>query len=243
MNMKQTTEQIYNLVTNSNFENLKQQLSSKVREYNWEIPERTEYTYEELIEDLPDTIDILKQSIEDSHFDYLPYQVRQQILQTLSQINTHITNIYSGHQQFANLMDYTQTLKTQIRANRLDFEAKRIPRYKEKIKEYKELINELGDINIVLDTTKLKQAELEETLKKSIDIISELQTHTDKAMRSEGEIGEKLENATETYNQINALLATIQEHRDNITEILQEAKSSNSDIKEVEDEVNTFIEN
>ena len=64
--MKTTTEQIYNLITNSNFENVKQKLVDKVDEHKWNIPDRQEYTYVELIEDLPDCVDIIKQNIEDN---------------------------------------------------------------------------------------------------------------------------------------------------------------------------------
>ena len=150
--MKSTTQQIYNLITNSNFENIKQKLMDKVEQHNWQIPDRQEYTYQELIEDLPDCIDILKQNIEDNNFDVLPYNIRHSIFQQITQINTHLANVYANHQQFANLQDITQTLKQQIRTYRLDFEARRIPRYKEKIKEYKELIVELQDLNNVLMT-------------------------------------------------------------------------------------------
>jgi len=239
--MKATTTQIYNLITNSNFENIKQKLVEKVEQHNWQIPERQEYTYQELINDLPDNIDFIKQNIEDASFDTLPLNIRQQIHQTVNQINSYLANIYANHQQFANLQDLSQSLKLLIRTNRLDFEARRIPRYKEKIKEYKELIEELNDLNIVLNDTKSKQEKLEETLTKAEDIISDLNIHTQRAKQSEEEIGFKLENSTELQNQINALLSTIQENRDNITEVLQEAKNSNNNIKEVENEVNTFF--
>lgn len=239
--MKATTTQIYNLITNSNFENIKHKLIAKVEEHHWQIPDRQEYTYEELINDLPDNIDIIKQSIEDDSLDTLPLNIRQQIHQTVNQINSYLANIYANHQQFANLQDLSQTFKLIIRTNRLDFEARRIPRYKEKIKEYKELIEELNDLNSILTTTKSKEEELEETLTRAEDIISDLNIHTQRAKQSEEEIGLKLENSTELQNQINALLATIQENRDNITEVLQEAKNSNNNIKEVENEVKTFF--
>lgn len=239
--MKQTTTKIYNLITNTSFEDIKQKLVSKVEQHHWQIPERQEYTYEELVEDLPDCIDILKQNIEDANFDSLPYSNRQQILQTLNQIHSHLNNIYVNHQQFAQLQDYTQTLKTQIRVNRLDFEARRIPRYKEKIKEYKELIEELNDLNTVLRTTKSKKDELKTTLNHAKNIISDIDIYADKAKQSEEDIKVRLENSTEIYNQINALLATIQEYRDSIVEILQEAKDSKNNVKEVEGEINTFF--
>ena len=239
--MKQTTTQIYNLITNTNFENIKQKLVEKVEQHNWQIPDRQEYTYDELIEDLPDCIDILKQNIENHTFDVLPYNIRHGMLQQISQINTHLANIYANHQQFSNLQDYTQALISQIRANRLDFEARRIPRYKEKIKEYKVLIQELTELNEVMSTTKSKQEELEEVLARSEDIIADLDIHTKGATKIEEEMGLKLENSNNLHNQINALLATIQENRDGIVEILQEAKDSKNNIVEVEGEVNTFF--
>jgi len=239
--MKNTTQQIYNLITNSNFENLKQKLVDKVAQHHWQIPERQEYTYEELLDDLPDCIDILKQNIEDGSFDNLPYGSRNSILNTLNQIHQQISYIYNNQQQFAALQDSTQSLKSMIRANRLDFEARKIPRYKEKIKEYKELLIEMKGLNEVLNTTKSKKEELEEVLIRAKDIISDLNIYTERAKESESAIKVKLENSTETYNQINALLATIQETRDSIVETLQEAKESKNNIKEIEGEVNTFF--
>lgn len=239
--MKDTTQQIYNLITNNNFENIRQKLVSKVEEHNWQIPERQEYTYMELINDLPDNIDFIKQNIEDNSFDSLPLSVRQQLHQTISQINSYLTNIYANNQQFANLQDLSQSLKLLIRTNRLDFEARRIPRYKEKIKEYKELIEELHVLNTVLNTTRSKQEELEETLTTAEDIISDLNIHTDRVKKIEENISLKLEKSIEMHNQIDALLKTIQENRDNIVNILQEAKSSNNNVKEVENEINSFF--
>ena len=83
--MKNTTTQIYNLITSGNFENIKHKLIEKVEQHNWQIPERQEFTYEELVNDLPDSIDLIKQNIEDETFDYLSFSVRQTFLQTLQQ--------------------------------------------------------------------------------------------------------------------------------------------------------------
>jgi len=240
--MKQTTNKIYNLITNSNFENVKQKLIEQVERHRWQIPERQEYSYEELLEDLPNCIDILKQNIEDASFDSLPYNNRNQIFQTINQIHTTLTNIYSNHQQFAQLQDYTQTLKAQIRANRLDFEAKRIPRYKEKIKEYKELIAELIEVNNALNTTKTKHEELEVVLNRAKEIVSEIDTYSENAKKFEIDIKTRLDNSTETYNKINALLATIHENRDNILEMLKEAKDSKNNVQEIESEIQSFFE-
>ncbi|NOR55536.1 MAG: hypothetical protein GQ531_04955 [Sulfurovum sp.] len=238
--MKATTTQIYDLITSTNFESIKQKLVSKVDEHNWTIPDRQEYTYNELINDLPDYVDFIRQNIEDNSFDSLPLSTRQQIHQVINQINSHLANIYANHQQFANLQDLTQSLMIIVRTNRLDFEARRIPRYKEKIKEYKDLIEELNSLNTTLSTTKTKQDELEEVLTRAEDIISDLNIHTERAKKSEEEIGSKLENTKDVYNQIGALLETIKENKENIIEILKEAKSSNSSIEEVEGDINTF---
>ncbi len=238
--MKATTTQIYDLITSTNFENIKQKLITKVEEHNWTIADRQEYAYDELINDLPDYVDFIRQNIEDNSFDSLPLATRQQIHQTINQINSHLANIYANHQQFANLQDLTQSLMIIVRTNRLDFEARRIPRYKEKIKEYKDLIEELNSLNTTLSTTKEKQDELEEVLTRAENIISDLNTYTESAKKSEEETGSKLESSTEIYNQIGALLETIKEHKENIIEILKEAKSSNSNIEEVEGDINTF---
>jgi len=240
--MKNTTTRIYNLITSNNFDNIEKKLSDKVSQHNWQIPERQEYSYEELLEDLPNYLDILKQNIEDDSFDSLPYNNRNQILQTINQIHSTLTNIYSNHQQFAQLQDYTQTLKAQIRANRLDFEAKRIPRYKEKIKEYKELITELIELNSVLNMTKDKREELEVLLNDAKEMISEIDTSSENAKQLENDIKTRLDNSTETYNQINALLATIQEYKDNILEMLKETKDSKNNIQEIESEIQSFFE-
>ncbi len=239
--MKQTTTQIYNIITSSNFEDIKNKLEAKAQQHNWQIPERQEYSFEELIHDLPDCIDLIKQNIEDENFDTLPFASRNQILQTINQIQTTVSNINSGHQQFAQLQDYTQTLKSQIRANRLDFEAKRIPRYREKIKEYQELINKLTELNTILNETESKKEVLDTIVSESENILSQLNSHLEQVKEKDSEIEAKLNDATETYNKINALLATIQEQRDNVVEIMQEAKEAKNNIGEIEGEITSFF--
>jgi len=238
--MKQTTEQIYNIITNVNFEDVKQKLTDKVTEHNWNIPERQEYSYEELLNDLPDSIDILKQHIEADIFDNLSYNIRQQILQTVNQQNSTLANIYKNHQQFAQLQDATQNLLMIIRTNRLDFEAKRIPRYKEKIKEYKELIEQLKEVNSTLDTTEEKEEELIEVLSKSKSALETLESYVEQAKQKDEDIDGKLNSSSEAYNQINALQETIKEQKENILAMLQEAKASNIQIKDIETEVENF---
>lgn len=238
--MKITTTKIYDLITSVNFENIKQKLVNKVEEHNWTIPERQEYTYEELINDFPDYIDVIKQNIEDGSFDLLSLATRQQIHQIINQTNTHLANIYANNQQFANLQDLTQSLITIVRANRLDFEARRIPRYKEKIKEYKELIEELNTLNTTLSTTYSKIGELDSLVDQGNTYVKELNEVHNESIEKETLVSTKLDHVQEMNNQVNVLLETIKEHRENINELLNEAKSSNGSIKEIEDVIIKF---
>ncbi len=238
--MKNTTTQIYNLITSGNFENIKHKLIEKVEQHSWQIAERQEFTYEELVNDLPDSIDLIKQNIEDETFDYLVFNVRNTFLQTVQQINNLLNKIYNNQQQFPQLLDQTQVLMQNIRINRLDFEARRIPRYKEKIKEYKELVKQLNSLNSILSTTNIKKEELNSLVDQANNYLTELNKVYDESVTKEILLSSKLDNVQEMNNQVNVLLETIKENRENIIEILQEAKSSNSQVKEVEDEVNNF---
>ena len=74
------------------------------------------------------------------------------------------------------------------------------------------------------------------------EILSMIESYAQKIQLSENDIKNRLENSTETYNQINALLATIQEHRDNIIKMLQEAKESKNNVQDIESEIKSFFQ-
>jgi predicted nucleic acid-binding Zn-ribbon protein len=238
--MKNSTQNIYNIITTDNFIDIKEKLEDKVNRHNWKIPEYQEYTYEELLRDLPDYIDIVKQNIDDGIFDTLPYNWRNSIHQTVNQLNQHLQNIYNNSQQFANLLQYTQALITQVRTYNLNFTARNVPRYREKIKEYQELIEILDDLNNTYKTTVQQNKELTEFLQKAEDVVEDINIYLNRAEEKEADIEQRLESSKETNNQINALLETIKEHRENIVELLQESKSSNSNIKDTENEITKF---
>ncbi|PHR73921.1 MAG: hypothetical protein COA66_02370 [Arcobacter sp.] len=238
--MKQTTEQIYNLITNNNFENIKKKLEDITSRHKWQIPDRNESSYLEVINELPDAIDVIKQNIENNSFDSLPYNWRHSILDIVSQLNTYLNNVYAGHQQFIYLQDHTQTLIAYIRTYRLDFEAKRIPRYKEKIKEYKELIEKLSTLNQTLELTKVKEIELTKIIENSNEIIKKLYENLDLTESNKQKSILKIDEVNEMNNQINAILETIKEHKSSVSLLLQESKTSNIGIKDLEEEIIKF---
>lgn len=219
---------------------MKQKLEEVVSRHSWQVAERQEYTYEELLNDLPNSIDYLKQNIEDGTFDILVFSVRNNFLTIITQINSLLTNIYANHQQFPQLMDQTQALMQQVRIYRLDFEARRIPRYKEKIREYRELIDNLNEVNDALDTIKTKQAALDTTLASAKKIIEEIEELKIEAEEIDNNITSRLENVNTMNNQVNVLLETVRENRENIIELVQEAKVSTQSVKELENNISKF---
>ena len=235
--MKNTTQKIYDIITNENFENIAHKLDEKVTSNRWTIPERNEFTYEELLNDLPDIIDILKQNIEDGNFDTLPYNTRNSIYQSMNAINDSISNIYNNSQQFATVQDHTQSLMGQIRINRLDFEARNIPRYKEKISEYRELISILTNAKSIIEDVANNEeyiSELKDESEKAVEKINKL---LNEASEERSAIAQHLDISKETLNQINALLETIKENKENTIRILEEANNSNRSIEDIKNDI------
>ncbi len=235
--MKNTTQKIYDIITNENFENVVHKLDEKVMSNRWSIPERNEFTYKELLNDLPDIIDILKQNIEDGNFDTLPYNTRNSIFQSVNTINGAISNIYNNSQQFANVQDHTQNLMGQIRINRLDFEARNIPRYKEKIAEYRELISILTDAKSVIEDVANKEKYISTLKDKSEKAVEKINKLLDEASEERTTIAQHLDISKETLNQINALLETIKENKENTIRILEEANNSNRSIEDIKNDI------
>jgi hypothetical protein len=241
--MKKLTQSIYNIITSENFTDIHIKLEEKVNMNNWTIPERNEFTYEELLNELPDCIDILKQNIEDGTFDNLPYYTRNTFLQSLQNINNAITNIYNNSQQFATVQDHTQNLILQIRINRLDFEAKRIPKYKEKISEYRQLIEELNTAKQIINQIKEEENDfsiLKQTAEQTLESIKVL---FEEANEKHSSIFQYFDTAQETINQINALLETIKENKESTIRLLEEASSSNRTINDIRDELINYQQN
>ena len=241
--MKNITQQIYDIITNENFNNVADKLEEKVSANNWTIPERNEFSYEELLIELPDAIDILKQNIEDGNFDSLPYNTRNSILQLVRSINTALSNIYNNNQQFASAQDHTQNLIGSIRTNRLDFEARRIPRYREKISEYRELINNLSEAKLLIENIKEEDEYLSHLKENAEQTINRINTILEEASEKKSSILQHFEASQETLNQINALLETIKENKENILRILEDANSSKQTVSDIENYIVKYYEN
>jgi len=241
--MKNITQQIYNIITNEKFNNVVDKLEERVNTNNWTIPERNEFSYEELLIELPDVIDILKQNIEDGNFDSLPYNPRNSILQAVRGIDTSLSNIYNNSQQFSTLIDNTQNLIGAVRVNRLDFEAKRIPRYREKISEYRDLIRTLNEAKLIVDDIKKEDEYLTHLKENAEQTINSINTILEEANEKKSSISQYFDASQETLNQINALLETIKKNKENILRILEDANSSYRTINEIEDDITEYHNN
>lgn len=96
--VKNTTTEIYNIVTQDTFQNLDKILKKNIQDKKLIISERNEYSIDELLEDLPNCIDIIRKSCEDGFLDTIHHNQLNAIYQTLNQINQTINNINSAYQ-------------------------------------------------------------------------------------------------------------------------------------------------
>lgn len=238
--MKNLTQQIYNIITNESFENLEKKLSETVERNMWNISERNEYSISELLFELPQSVDIIKQSIEDELFDTLPYNIRNQFLQPLQNIQIHINQIYTNSNQFPALMEQFQTVKVYIRNYRLDFETKRIPMYREKIKEYKELSEELKTILVEIREIKEIKVSVDNeyesisSVSNSInDLLEKIKKNDTTSETKTNEIIELLESSKET-------LSLIEQNKVLSTDKLEEIKSMNVKVTDIESDIEDF---
>lgn len=241
--MKKITQSLYNLVTSENFENINQKLQDSIDRNRWSVAERHEITIEELINELPDLVDVIKQNIEDSNFDSLPMNVRQSILNICTQINSHLVGIYQNQQQFPALQDQFQSLKQQIYIYRIELTARRIPRYKEKINEYRVLIDQLKDVSSVLKKAERSESEIGDQVARGTEIINELESYASSSKKNESEIVSLLKKVAELHNEVEAVSKTIREQKDSVTDILDEVKESRSDVKTAESEIKSVQKN
>lgn len=239
--MKNTTLQVYNLVTSEIFQNIEIILSESVKQQNWVIPERNEVTYEELLEELPNQIDILKQACENSSFDKLHPTHRPVIEQTLVQMSSTITNIKSGHQQFAQLQDQYIQLMVQMQSYGVDKCIESIPRYTQKLKEYNDLIKKLKIVVEYSDEILKKRDEFKTLVVEFQDIIDSFQVQKEKTDRLEEQINNKHQTILELYSKAENTVLTMNDQKESANVELQSIKISNQEIKKIENDTKLFF--
>ncbi|PHQ57511.1 MAG: hypothetical protein COA30_02315 [Sulfurimonas sp.] len=238
--MKQTTTLIYNLITAEKFQVTIKGLKKNVQVRQWTTPIRNEYSLDELLEDLPNLINIIKQICEDGILDKLHISQRQAIHDTLSTMNPIITNIDAGHQQLANLMDSTSQLLNQVRTYRLDFGVQNIPRYTQKIKEYNDLSLKLELLILHIADSNIERERYKQLTSEFQEILEVLKEKKDKAEHTENLIDNKLQSISEFYNKSNTLFKLINTVKESVSQELVESKTSQSNIKSIEIELKQF---
>jgi predicted nucleic acid-binding Zn-ribbon protein/archaellin len=233
--MKATTQGIYNLITNERFTDIATVLKDLVEKYNWTETVHQEFTYEDLLDMLPSNIDIIKSTIEDESFEYVPFNIRNAILKAFQGINTAITQMESGNAQLPTVMSHTEQLSSYILSNRLDFKAKNIPLYDNKVKQYKDLTKQLNELIEALKDTEDKQKEynsLIDQIKESLEHLSEHEAAAEKNLTEITGFNESISN----------LKSDSEEKFNNINSLEKNSMASNSEISTIKENSNKFFE-
>jgi predicted nucleic acid-binding Zn-ribbon protein len=231
--MKNTTQKIYNIITMEIFENI-DKLKQIVKEKGWSVPERNEYTFEELLEDLPTYINIIKDTIESGEFDKLKLDARNSFYRSINNIKNALQNTYNGNNQITTLMDNTQYLGHLIRTCVLDFRTHTIPEYWKKLKEFNELNEKLKDFIKKMEIT---QNNIEEFNK----IYEEIKQKNDKSNQMEKEISQLLNKSSENKKQIDKLKEESTQRNNEMAKLLNETKELYKDIKYINEKSNDFF--
>lgn len=241
--MKNTTKAIYNLITNESFTGIPEKINNSISKNGWAVAERNEVTLEEVIEELPNLVDVVKQNIEDGSLDLLPMNVRQQILSILQAINGVLSSIYQNQQQFPALQDQFQALKQQIYIYRIDFTARKIPRYKEKIREYDNLVSKLKRVSTFLGEAQKTQEVIEVYANDIKEISNKSKRGIEDVGKNKDEINLLRKETKSLLQDVEEAASVIKAQKDNIIVISDEVKDSRSEIKSVESEVKTVQKN
>ena len=234
--MKNTTQQILDLIEAENFSELFK-LKESINSYWWWEQETQEMNFEEAIIELESITDILLSSIksEKNLFEnFFIFQERNNILSQLNTLNLYIINIKNRKNNVPHFIQSVQQIKQIIR--NLEKEIKGFPDYQEKLKNlnylkhrYKELIQELKEAE------KLKK-EAEEFL----NSISE----------KDSKISDFLSEVEENSTQISSIKKDIEERysdiktRDsNITDYKAEAEQNKDGILKFFEKIDEYTEN
>jgi tetrahydromethanopterin S-methyltransferase subunit G len=235
--MKETTKKIYDLVTSEKFNKIEEFLKEVVENNSWEDTIHQEFTYQDLLYILPESLSIIKVTIEEENvFDnILTYNDRNSIYDSLNSINSSLTNMENGTAQLPNVMVHTELIYSLIIKNQLNYKTENIPFFTAKINQYKELNKKLEDLVKGLEKTELNQNnynELIDKINKTIGILSEYES---KAEKDYNEIFEK-------NSSIDTIKKDSEEKFETISQVELNINSSYEEIMTVKNNSNKFFE-
>ena len=231
--------------TTKNIQNLLNQISKSIQvikdkiekgEINGNVAYQ-ELTLKEAVDNLIEYIDILNQTID--YVDKLPYSQRNNIFQSLSQINNSIVNSrISNPNQF---IQFTENLNNYIHIFSLREIAPEYPNFSKKLSQLNELIKKEKELITLFEKYQENFKKFDEEYNKTINRIKEIE---DSAQR----ITNLLEQSRTNLNEINTNKANIDNIFQEIRAIketsqkyLDEIESKKNKINKFEKEIDSYI--
>ncbi len=234
--MKNTTQQILDLIEAENFSELFK-LKESVNSYGWGKQETQEMNFEEALIELESIINVILSSIKDRNNlfeNFFIFQERNNLLSQLQSINSYITNIKNGANHVPNFIQFVQQIKQIIK--NLENKIKGYPNYQEKLKNlnylkhrYEELIKELKEA----EELKKEAKEILSSVSEKDTKASELLTHTEKNNTQISSIKKDIE---ERY-------ADIKNRDSNIADYKAEAEQNKDSILKFFERIDEYTEN
>jgi len=233
--MKNTTQQILDLIEAKNFSELFK-LKESVNSYGWGEQETQEMNFEEAIIELESITNVLLSSIKDKNNlfeNFFIFQERNNLLSQLQNLNSYITNIKNGTNHVPNFIQFVQQTKQIIR--NLEKEIKGYPNYQEKLKNlnylkhrYEELIQELKEVE-----------ELKKEAEDFLNSISEKDTKAGEYLSSAEEIDTKI---SSIEKDIEERYSDIKTRDSNITDYKAEAEQNKDSILKFFEKIDEYTE-
>jgi len=234
--MKNTTQQILNLIESENFSELFK-LKESVNSYGWGEQETQEMNFEEAIIELESITNVLLSSIKDKNNlfeNFFIFQERNNLLSQLQNLNSYITNIKNRTNHVPNFIQFVQQIKQIIRI--LEKEIKGYPNYQEKLKNlnylkhrYEELIQELK--------------EAEELKKEAKDVLSSISEKDAKASEYLSSVEESDTQVSFIEKDIKERYSDIKTRDSNITDYKTEAEQNKDSILKFFEKIDEYTEN
>jgi exonuclease VII small subunit len=234
--MKNTTQQILDLIEAENFSELFK-LKESVNSYGWGEQETQEMNFEEALVELESIVNVLLSSIKDKNNlfeNFFIFQERNHFLSQLQNLNSYITNIKNGTNQVPNFIQFVQQIKQIIR--NLEKEIKGYPNYQEKLKN--------------LNYLKHRYEELIQELKEAEELKKEAEEFLNSISEKDTKVGEYLSSVEESDTQISSIEKDIEERysdiktRDsNITDYKAEAEQNKDSILKFFEKIDEYTKN